>query len=98
MSNFVSSNYIEYERNSDRNKTLWAEKYLNKTRPYLKDIINNLKKSDTWKIQLAKANIFTSSIDNDEEWVMYSKSDDIEIMINDEAVEVIKRTFWFTKK
>ena len=98
MSNFVSSNYIEYESNSDRNKTLWVEKYLNKTRPYLKDIINNLKKSDTWKIQLAKANTFTSSIDNDEEWVMYSKSDDIEIMINDEAVEVIKRTFWFTKK
>ena len=29
------------------------EEYLNKrkTRPYLKDIINNLKKSDTWKIQ-----------------------------------------------
>ena len=28
------------------------EKYLNKTRPYLKAIIKNLKKSDTWKIQL----------------------------------------------
>ena len=28
-----------------------VEKYLNKIRPYLKDIINNVKKSDTWKIQ-----------------------------------------------
>ena len=27
------------------------EEYLYKIRPYLKDIINNLKKSDTWKIQ-----------------------------------------------
>ena len=50
VSNFWSNNYIEHESNSDRNKTLSAEEYLNKTRPYLKEIINNLKKSDTWKI------------------------------------------------
>ena len=53
-----------------------------------KDIINNLKKFDTWKIQLAIANNFISSIDNDEKRVMHSKSDNIEIMINDEADEV----------
>ena len=52
VSNFWSNNYIEYESNSDRNKTLSVEEYLNNIRPYLKDIINNLKKSDTWKIQL----------------------------------------------
>ena len=28
---------------------------LNKIRPYFKDILNNLKKSDTWKIQLTIA-------------------------------------------
>ena len=33
---------------------------------------------------------FVSSIDNDEERVMHSKSDNIEIMINDEAEDVIK--------
>ena len=33
------------------NKTLTVEEYLNKVRSYLKDIMNNLKKSDTWKIQ-----------------------------------------------
>ena len=43
---------MEYESKCDRNKTLSVEKYLNKIRTYLKDIINNLKKSDTWKIQL----------------------------------------------
>ena len=32
-----------YESNSERNKTLPVEEYLNKIRPYLKDIINNLK-------------------------------------------------------
>ena len=59
-------------------------------RPYLKDIINNLKKSDTWKIQLTIANNFIFSIDNDEECVVHSKSDNIEIMINNEVDEVIK--------
>ena len=49
--------------------------------PYLKDIINDLKKSDTWKIQLTIAINFISSKDNDKERVMHSKSDNIEIMI-----------------
>ena len=44
---FWSNNYIEYESNGHRSKTLSVEEYLNKVRPYLKDIINNLKKSDT---------------------------------------------------
>ena len=38
-SNFWSSNYIRYARSDDRNKTLSVEEYLNKIRPYLKDII-----------------------------------------------------------
>ena len=88
VSNFCSNNYIEYESNSDRNKTLSVKEYLNEIRPYLKDIINNLKKSDTWKNQLTIANNFIFSIDDDEERVMYSKSDSIEIMIDDEADEV----------
>ena len=69
---------------------LSVEEYLNKTRPYLKDIINNLEKTDTWKIQLTIVNKFISSTDNDEE---HSKSDNIEIMINDEADKVIKEIF-----
>ena len=47
-----------------------VEEYLNKIRPYLKDIIKNLGKSDTQKIQLTITNNFISSIDNDEEGVM----------------------------
>ena len=41
-----------------------------------------------WKIQLKIVNNFISSIDNDEEHVMHSKSHNIEIMINDDADEV----------
>ena len=51
------------------------KKYLNKIRPYLKDIINNLKRSVAWKIQLTIAINFISFKDNDEEHVMHSKRD-----------------------
>ena len=56
-------------------------------------LINNLKKSDTRKIQLTIANNFISSIDNHEERVMHSKSDNIKIIINNESDEVIKELF-----
>ena len=59
----------------------------------MNDIINNLKKSDKWKIQLRRANNFIPFIDNGEKHVMHSKSDNMEIMINDEEDEVIKRLF-----
>ena len=51
VNNFWSNNYTEYKSNGDKNKTLSVKKYLNKIRPYLKDIINNPKKSEMWKIQ-----------------------------------------------
>ena len=44
-------------------------------------------------MQLTIANNFTSPINNDEELVMHLKSDNIEIMINDEGDEVIKELF-----
>ena len=40
-------------------------------------------------------NFVSSKDDNDEERVIHSKSDNIEIMISDEADGVIKETFWF---
>ena len=88
VSGFWSNNYIEYESNDDRNKILSVEECFNKIRPSVKDIMNNLKESDTWKIQFSMGINFISSIDNDKEHIMHSKSDNIEIMINGEADEV----------
>ena len=90
VSNFCDNNYIEYESNGDSNKTLSVEKYLNLIRPHLKHIINNLKKSGTWRSQVTIENNFISSIDNDKERLINSKSDNIEILINDETYKVIK--------
>ena len=50
VDNSWNNNSIEYESNADGNKTLLIKQLHNKTRLYLKDILNNLKKSDTWKI------------------------------------------------
>ena len=89
VNNFCSNNYIEYKSNGDSNKTLSVEEYLDKIRSYLRDIISDLKQSDTCKIQLTTTINFISSKDyNDEERVMHSKS---EIMISDEADGVIKK-------
>ena len=99
----MSNNYIECESIGDRNKTLSVEEYLNKIKPYLKDI-NNLKTPDAWKIQLtivinftlfatllAVAINFISSKYN--YCVMHSKTDNKEININDKADEVIEKLF-----
>ena len=56
----------------------------------MKDIMNNLKKFDTCKSQLTIAINFISSKDTDEERVMHSKSDNIEIIIHDKADKVMK--------
>ena len=62
--------------------------------PYLTDIINDLRKFETWKIQLTIIiNLISSKDNNDEERVMHSKCDNIEPMISDETDEIIKKLF-----
>ena len=55
--------------------------------------MNDLKQSDTWKIQLRITIFFFSEDDNDDECVLHSRSDKIKIVISDEADEVIKKNF-----
>ena len=70
--------------NCDRNKKLSVEEYIDKIRPYLKNIINDIKNPDSWKIQLTiTINFISPTDDNDEERVKHSKPDNIEIMISD---------------
>ena len=78
---------------TNRNKTLSVEECIDKTSLCFKDTKNDLKKSDTWKIHSTIAINFISSKGNDNDRVMHSKSDNIEIMINDRADEVIKKLF-----
>ena len=52
VNNFLSNNYIEYKSNGDKNRIISVEEYLDKVIPCLKDIVNDPKKSDTWKVRL----------------------------------------------
>ena len=46
--------------------TLWNEEYFNKIRPYLNDVINNLKLLSEWRIQLSMEINFMFSKDTNE--------------------------------
>ena len=48
IGNDFSSNYIKYESNDDKDKTLSIEEYLHRIRPYLSKIINDLKMSSNY--------------------------------------------------
>ena len=55
VGDFWSNYYIKYISNRDRNKTLLIKGNPDEIIQYLKDIIDNLKKFDTWKIQFTIA-------------------------------------------
>ena len=59
----------------------------------MKDIKIDLQKYDTCKVHLTISVNFVSSIDNNEEQVIQSKSDNKEFMSHDKADEVIKELF-----
>ena len=42
---------MKHKSNGDKNKNLSFNEYLNEIKSYLKNIINYLKISDSWKIQ-----------------------------------------------
>ena len=59
----------------------------------MRDIILNLQKSDTLKIQLTNAIISISSKNVDEERVMHSKSNNTEFVSYDNVNEVVDERF-----
>ena len=80
--------------NGGKNRRLSVEEYIYKIRPYLRDIINDVKQYDKQKIQSTiTINFISSKDDNNKECVMHSKSDKIEIMTGDEADEIMKQPF-----
>ena len=75
VTNVWNNNCIEYEKNGDKNRNLSVDQYLNKVKPYLRNILINLQHSDARKIQLTIAINFISSKDVEEERTMHSNSE-----------------------
>ena len=89
-----NNNYIEYEDNDDRNKNLSVKEYLDKIKPYLRDIITDPQKSGTWKVRLTIEIKFISSTDVDEERVTHLKNNNKKFMtyanVNDVIDELLE--------
>ena len=85
-----SDNFVEYQSNGNRNRSISIARYLNNIREHLRKLINDKKKSGEWKIQLIMKINFISSRDFIESRDMYSKSDNFEIM---RGFNTLLRTF-----
>ena len=72
---------------------LALDEYLNKTKPYLRNIIIDLRNSDTWKICLTIAINFVSWKGTKEEPVMHSNRDNIRFTSYNDANEVVNDLF-----
>ena len=82
-------NYIEHESRGDNDDNLALEEYLNMIRPYLRDMIDNHKAYSKWNIQIIVRIVFVSSLDTNDNHIMHTKSDNIEIMSGTETSEAI---------
>ena len=90
VNSFWNYNDIKFEINGDRNKNLLVKEYLKEIKPYLKDVISDLQKSGTGKIQL------TMAINNGNFLLRYRcilRVITLEIMTYDYANEVIEEIF-----
>ena len=87
-----NNNFIRYE--SKRDKILTVTEYLPFIEQYLRELINYYKNKGEWKIQLSAEINFTSlKPDSDETRIMHTKSDNEEIMIGSDTIDVIKELF-----
>ena len=84
---------IDVDKNGDKNRNLWLNKYLNKIKPYLRNVIIELQNSDTWKIQLNIAINFISSKYVEEERVMHSRSNNIKFISHNDGNKVVDQLF-----
>ena len=95
----LDGSYTLYESRRDKDNMLAIYEYFDKSKPYLKDMIDDYKSKGEWKIQFVMRVIFVSFIDKNETQVMHTKSDNVKIMngtdTNDAIIELIKS---FTKR
>ena len=87
-SNFWNNNYVEYG-DSD----LSLNVYLNKIKPYFRDLTIDLQNSDTWKIQLTIAINFIYSKDTEEKRVIHSMNVNIKFTPYNDANEIVYKLF-----
>ena len=87
-----NKNYAQYESKGD--KILSLKEYLNLIEKYLRELIEEYKQKGEWKVQLTiEVNFISLKPGSDEIRIMYTRSDNIEIMFGDENDDIIEQLF-----
>ena len=87
-----NGNYVQYESKGD--KILTLKKYLALIETYLTKLINYYKSKGEWKLQLiAEINFISLKPGSAETRIVHTRSDNIEIMIGDDIIEELFKSF-----
>ena len=87
-----NKNYAQYESKGD--KILSLKEYLNLIEKYLRELIQKYKLKGEWKVQLTiEVNFISLKPGSDETRIMYTRSDNIEIMFGDDNDDIIEPRF-----
>ena len=70
------------------------KEYLNLIEKYLKELIEEYKLKGEWKVQLTiEVNFISLKPGSDETRIMYTRSDNVEIMFGDDNEDIIEQLF-----
>ena len=84
-----NKNYAQYESKGD--KILSLKEYLNLIEKYLRELIEEYKLKGEWKVQLTiEVNFILLIPGSDETRIMYTRSNNIEIMFGDDNDDIIE--------
>ena len=87
-----NKNYAQYESKGD--KILSLKEYLNLTEKYLRELLEEYKQKGEWKVQLTiEVNFISLKPGSDETRIMYTRSDNIETMFDDDNDDIIEQLF-----
>ena len=87
-----NKNYAQYESKGD--KILSLKEYLNLIEKYLRELLEEYKQKGEWKVQLTiEVNFISLKPGSDETRIMYTRSDNIEIMFGDDNDDIIEQLF-----
>ena len=83
---------MQYE--SKGGKILTLKEYFNLIEKYLKELIEEYKPKGEWKVQLTiEVNFISLKPGSDEIRIMYTRSDNVEIMFGDDNDDIIEQIF-----
>ena len=75
-----NGNYVLYESNGDKIRSLSVLEYLSKITPYLYDLIEEYSYNGSWKIQLNAKLSLISLTESTVRQILYSKSDNVNLL------------------